>query len=130
MRISTLFLVLLITASLSGCTASNSPDGQTAATAGSLAYNGASVGSHTSTPRECDGSGTVSLTYNLGSGSVTFAVKDGAGTQVWSNTYSNVGQGSDSVSVSGAAGDWVLEATRSGGQYGSFSGQYGGSIDC
>ncbi|MCA1810652.1 MAG: hypothetical protein LC623_01410 [Halobacteriales archaeon] len=121
-------LLLLLTATLAGCSASNGTDGQSASSRNALAYNGASGGQQ-KTSFECDGSGTVSVSANLGMGSVTFTVKDDGGATVYSKTISNTGQAADSKAASGAAGTWALEAERAGG-YGAFSGQYAVHVEC
>lgn len=129
-RVAIIFLVATLLTALSGCTVSNGPDGQAGSSEGALAYNGASEGSHSSQPFDCDGTGKVSLTYNLGSGSIDVTVTDGAGTTVWSKTFSNTGQGGDSESITGTEGAWVVKVTRSSGTFGGFSGQYAVNVDC
>src|SRR5687768_16333039 len=69
-----LALCALALSTFSGCAGDgggvdNGPGGQSAAGGGSLAYNGASDGSHTETV-ESDGSCTLHVSANLGSGSV------------------------------------------------------------
>lgn len=118
---------------LAGC--SNSPDGQTAEAEGSLAYNGASTGTHQSDPFECDGSANVHLSANVGSGRVSVSVRDSTGRAVFTRTVEGPGQTSDSQDASGTAGDWSISVTRSGssgvpGAPGSFSGQYAIHVDC
>lgn len=116
---------------LSGCSASQGAGGQEASAPGNLAYQGASAGSHSS-KFDCDGSGTVSVGAQLGSGSVTIKVLDGNGATVYSKEFSGAGQGADSKSVEGAAGKWTLSAQReSGGMAGGgWSGQYGVDAKC
>jgi hypothetical protein len=109
---------------LAGC--SNGPDGQSASAPGSLAYNGASAGTQSSGPFQCDGGGDVSFSANLGSGTVTVSVKDAAGKVVYTKTTGSAGQTSESKSVSGAPGSWSLTATRGAG----FAGQYAANVDC
>jgi len=129
-RVAIIFLVAMLMTGLSGCTVSNSPDGQSAAGGGSLAYNGSSSGSHSSQPFECDGSGKVSVTYNMGSGSIAVSIKDGSGSTAWSKTYSGTGQEGETQNVQGAEGSWVLTVTRSSGTFGGFTGQYAINVDC
>lgn len=130
---------LLATLLLSGCSASNSPDGQVATAAGSIAYNGASTGTDRAQPFSCDGPAEVSVTSNIGSGSVRITVKDGAGTTIYAKTLGGPGQAADSKTVSGAAGAWSLTGVREAGSYGGtwapgagggFSGQYAATVSC
>ncbi len=130
---------LLIATLMSGCTFSNGADGQTAGGPGTLSYNGASTGSHTSEPLSCDGSGKVNVNYNMGGGSIKVTVKDGAGATAFSKTYSGTGQQSETKNISGQSGQWTVTVTRESGssyggftgqQYGGFSGQYNVNIAC
>ena len=119
-------LGLLLAALLAGCSASNSPGGQSANSPGSLAYNGASSGSQSSPAFDCDGSGELSYSANLGSGSLTVTVKDSAGKAVFTKSTSGPGQAAENKDVSGASGDWTIVATRGAG----FTGQYAVNVDC
>jgi hypothetical protein len=122
-------LVLLF---LAGCSASQGADGQQASAPGSLAYQGASTGQHQST-FQCDGSGTISVGAQMGSGSLTVTLRDAAGTTAYSRTFSGASQSSDSRGVMGAEGTWTLAAQRSSGSSqfgGGWSGQYGISVQC
>lgn len=125
MRSALLLAALLAALALAGCSASNGPDGQSAAAQGSLAYNGASSGSqsHTFT---CGASGHFSLSSNLGSGSVTITVKDGAGKSIHTKTVDGPGQSSEDTTITGASGTWEITATRAAG----FSGQYAANVSC
>ena len=117
---------------LAGCSASNSPDGQSASGGGHLAYNGASAGSHEG-KHSCDGSGTVTVTTNLGGGKVTVRVLDAAGATAYTTTVTKTGQTYDSKPVQGAEGKWTLSATREATtSYGMamWSGQYDVSLAC
>jgi hypothetical protein len=125
MRPALLLSALLLALALSGCSASNGPGGQSASGHGSLAYNGASSGSH-SNSFECSGSAEVDFSANLGSGSVSVTVKDSAGKTVYSKSYGGVGESAESKSVTGASGTWQVSATRTSG----FSGQYAVSVSC
>lgn len=120
---------LALTVLLSGCT--NDAGGQSASGKGSLAYNGASTGSHQS-PISCDSTATVQWTSNLGYGSIKFTVLDGAGVAKYTKTVSSVGQAGESKDLQGAAGTWILKAERSGGSMGApgWSGQYAAHISC
>ena len=130
---------LLAALLLSGCSASNGPDGQSATARGSIAYNGASTGTDRADAFTCDGPAEVSVTSNIGSGSVRVTVKDGAGATVYTTTLSGPGQAADSKPVSGAAGTWTLTGVREAGDYGGtwapgagggFSGQYAANVSC
>jgi hypothetical protein len=115
---------------LAGCAVQNSSDGQTASGKGTLSYNGASNGSHTSKPFSCDGSGQININHNMGSGSLEVTVKTGTHT-AYSKTFSSVGQASRSDSFQGPSGDYIITATRSGGSIGAgFSGQYNINAAC
>lgn len=111
---------------LAGCSAKNDSSGQSASAPGSLAYNGASAGTQSSAPFQCDGSGDLSFSSNLGGGSMTVSVKDAAGKVVYTKTATGPGQASDSKTVSGASGSWGITATRGAG----FNGQYAASVSC
>lgn len=139
LRATLLVSGLLAALLLSGCSASNGADGQSASAAGSLAYNGGSTGSHTAKPFSCDGPAEVSVTSNIGSGSVRITVKDGNGATVYTKELSGPGQAADSKAVSGAAGTWSMSASRQAGAYGGtwapgagsgFSGQYAANVNC
>lgn len=117
---------MLVALALAGCTAENSPGGQSASGNGSLAYNGSSSGTQRSDGFSCDGSAQVSLAGNLGSGSLTVKVTDGAGSQVYSKSANGPGQVTENRDISGAAGDWRITATRGAG----FTGQYTIGVDC
>jgi hypothetical protein len=108
---------------LAGC--ANDGAGQSASGEGSLAYNGASAGSH-SDKVECGASGDLHVNANLGSGSLTVTVKDESGRTLASKSYSMVGQASETSDLSGAAGTWTLSATRGSG----FTGQYALHVEC
>ena len=125
MRPALLLSLFLLAVVLSGCSASNGADGQSAASAGNLAYNGASPGSNSS-KFTCGTTGEVNFSSNLGSGSLTVTVKDGSGATVYSKTTSGPGQASESKSAKGAAGTWQVTATRGG----SFTGQYAINVGC
>ena len=125
---------LLATLLLSGCSASNGPGGQSARADGSLAYNGSATGSD-SDDFECDGTGSIHIGANLGSGKISVRLRDGAGTTAYQQTVESPGQDAESSPVSGAAGQWTLTVTRSTSAglynpYPSFSGQYGVHVDC
>lgn len=130
---------LLAALLLSGCTASNGADGQSATAAGSIAYNGASTGTDRANDFTCDGPAEVHLSSNIGSGSVRVTVKDGNGAMVYSKTVSGPGQAADTKAVNGAAGTWSLTGVREAGSYGGtwapgagggFSGQYAVHVEC
>lgn len=117
---------------LAGCAASNGPNGQSASGGGHLAYNGASAGSHEAR-HDCDGSGTVTVSTNLGGGKVTVRVLDAAGATAYTATVSKVGQTYDSEPVEGAKGQWTVSATREASvSYGTamWSGQYDVALAC
>ena len=119
---------------LSGCTASQGADGQQAAAGGSLAYQGASAGEHSST-FDCDsGEASVSVGGQLGSGSVTVTVRDADGATVYTRTFNGPGQSADSRrSDAGEPGEWTVSASRRAGSDmygGGWSGQYGISVAC
>jgi len=126
-----LILTTLLGASvaLAGCAFENGPGGQSASAPGSLSYNGASTGSHSTEPFRCDGSAKVNYNTNLGSGSITIKVTDGSGGELYSKTVSGPGQKSTTDPVSGPAGEWRLTVTR-GGPLGGFSGQYNVNVAC
>ena len=127
MRSVALVLALLSCAVLlAGCSASNGPGGQSANAPGSLAYNGSSSGSQASEGFRCDGSGSVSVSANLGSGSATFTVKDGSGKAVYTKSVNGPGQASENQAVSGASGEWTITASRGVG----FTGQYAVNVGC
>ena len=123
-----LLAVALIALVLSGCAGQdvqNGPDGQSVAGEGSLAYNGASDGTQSDTV-ESDGSCSLHVSANLGSGSVKVTLRTTEGTTV-EKTVSGPGQFGGTVGdASGAAGDWKLTAVRSGG----FTGQYAAHAEC
>lgn len=131
MRPLPLLLALMLALLLSGCSASQGPGGQEASAPGNLAYQGASPGQHQSR-FDCDGSGTVSVGAQLGSGSVTVKVLDADGATVYSREFSGAGQSADSRAVQGAAGQWTLSAERDGDSLygGGWSGQYGIDAKC
>jgi hypothetical protein len=133
-RLASALLVLTGAVLLSGCTASNGPNGQQVTAPGSIAYNGASTGTQTSPPFPCDGSGAVHFGANLGSGTATVTVEDSGGKAVYTKMAGAPGQTDDSKDVSGAAGEWTITAVRSssGGVYGGsgFSGQYTVTVEC
>lgn len=113
---------------LAGCSdgqVSNDAGGQSVSGEGSLAYNGASAGSH-SDKTECGATGELHVNSNMGSGSLTVTVKDSSGRSLASETYNKVGQTTESLDLSGAAGTWTLSATRGSG----FTGQYTLHVQC
>src|SRR5688572_2117263 len=96
------FLLALATPLLAGCTAggcSNTSDGQQCAAPGALTYNGSSTGTQTSKEIECGTETTFSYSVNMGGGSVTFTVYDGAGVNQFSRTIDDVGQHNDDAEV-------------------------------
>ena len=132
MRPVPLLAALLCTLLLAGCSASQGAGGQEASAPGNLAYQGASEGRHQSTFDCDDGSGTVSVGAQLGSGSVTVKVLDGDGDTVYSKEFSGAGQSADSRAVNGAAGEWTVSAERDADSLygGGWSGQYGIDVAC
>ena len=130
---------LLAALLLSGCSASNGPDGQSATARGSIAYNGASTGTDRAESFTCAGPAEVSVTSNIGSGSVRITVTDGSGATVYTKTLNGPGQAADSKPLSGASGTWTLTGVREAGSYGGtwapgagsgFSGQYAAHVSC
>ena len=132
MRPVPLLVALLCALLLSGCSASQGANGQEASAPGNLAYQGASAGKHQSKFDCDDGTATVSVGAQLGSGSVTVKVVDAAGATVYSREFSGAGQSADSRAVEGASGEWTLSAERdSDALYGGgWSGQYGIDAKC
>lgn len=121
-----LLLASLSAVLFAGCTSDNSGDGQSAQGEGALAYNGASSGTQ-SDSFDCGGSADISVSANLGSGSLTFTVSDGAGKQVYSKSTSGAGQIADSKEdVKGTSGTWTVKAVRGSG----FTGQYAAAVSC
>ena len=119
--------LLLIALALAGC--SNSGAGQEGRAEGTLAYNGASNGSHTET-FESDGSCDLHVAANLGSGRVRISLVDGAGGET-SQDIEGPGPTSDnSASLSGEPGTWTLRAERTSNSYGAFTGQYVATATC
>lgn len=117
----------LLALAFAGC--SNSPEGQSAADGGSLAYNGASNGSH-SDEVESDGSCTLHIAGNLGSGKVTVTLTTSSGTTV-QGSIEGPGQKDTAVGdASGPAGTWTLTAERTSTSMGPFSGQYVAHAEC
>ncbi|MFA5944859.1 MAG: hypothetical protein WC876_10380 [Candidatus Thermoplasmatota archaeon] len=123
MRFAPILACVLISLSVAGC--ANGPNGQSASDGGSLAYNGASSGSHNSS-FDCDGSGEAAFAANLGGGSATVTVKDAAGKTVYSKTANGPGQTAETKDITGTAGTWTVSASRTSG----FSGQYALDVDC
>jgi hypothetical protein len=123
-----LLALAILALALSGCSGGgvdNGPGGQSAAGGGNLAYNGASDGTHTDTV-ESDGSCSLHVSANLGSGSVKVTLRTSEGTTV-EKTVGGPGQFDGNVGdASGGAGDWTLTAARSGG----FTGQYAAHAEC
>lgn len=105
---------LLLVAGLAGCTGSHSV---------SVAGQGYASGTQSKTV-ECGTSATISLGAQ-GGGSLTVTVKDGAGSQVFSQTVSS-GQDGTSQSLSGKTGTWTLSVATGMG----FGGQYGIVLSC
>ena len=113
---------------LAGCTATNSPSGQSAEREGDGSFTKA--GNHggatktESTSWENGGTrASGDFVVNQGSGTLTLAIADAGGKTVWSWTGSSVGQTADSFSTSsGSPGKWTLTVTMVG-----FTGQY--SVD-
>jgi hypothetical protein len=124
---------LLSAALLAGCSASQGAGGQEASAAGSLAYQGAATGQHTSSFECGDGQGMVSFGGQIGSGSVTVTIRDAAGATVYTRSFSGPGQSADSRQVEGSGGEWTMSASRSEGSSmygGGWSGQYGINVEC
>lgn len=118
---------------LAGCTATSGQDGQQAAAAGHLTYNGASGGKHQADHDCADGSGTVSFSASMGAGKVSVRVRDAAGQYQYASIAEGSSSTSDSQPVTGAPGGWILSAERTPTkQYGStmWSGSYTLSLSC
>lgn len=113
-----------------GCQASNSTDGQVALCnqKNSFAYStnaGATSRTDSYQWETTHSKASVKWSSNLGMGSVTLTIKDSAGTQVLTKTYSGVGQKSEtSTTSSGASGTWTIDIRLNG-----VSGQVGLTIN-
>lgn len=119
--------LLFLALALSGCM--NGPDGQSAAKDGNLAYNGASNGTHSSS-FEAEGTCSLHISSNIGSGRVDVVLRTPSGTTV---EGSAAGPGQKDVhagDATGGQGTWTLTATRSGSGFATFSGQYLARADC
>ncbi len=103
--------------------------GCSGAPSGSMAFNGAGSATQTDT-FQCDGSGTVDFSANLGGGAVTLTIKDSAGTSVYTKRAEAAGQTAEEGQVQGASGEWTMTATRTSNSFGPFAGQYAISVRC
>lgn len=125
MRYAPLALVLLF-AALAGCT-NNAGYGnaeQCYAQGTTISCNAAGSGSQ-SLSFQCDGGATIDLSANVGGGSLSAKVTDGAGTSIYSKSVSSASQTSESKGLTGVPGTWHLSADRSG----SFAGQFNLNVD-
>jgi len=96
----------------------------------SLDYNGANDGTHNATTH-CNSDGTLSGSGKIDNGSVRITVRDGSGTQLFSQSYSSSFDAAANA-MHGASGTWTVEGTRSGaGLVGApFSGHYSFHLAC
>ena len=117
----TLAFVSLLAFALAGC-AGGAPSG-------SMVFNGSGNGTQQDT-FQCDGSGTVDFSANLGGGSVTITIKDSTAKSVYTKRADAAGQTAEDGQVSGASGEWTITATRSSNGFGPFAGQYALSVRC
>lgn len=119
-----LCLLALAPLLLAGCTVEQGADGQSFAAAGSIAHQGAGDGTQRSAAFTCDGAGAIQFNVQVGSGTLVLKVLDGDGRTAFSKTFGGPKQAAGADDVRGEAGAWRIEATRSAGLTGPFSGQY------
>lgn len=110
-----------LTLALAGCSGG--------APSGELVFNGSGNGTQQDA-FQCDGSGTVDFTANLGGGSVTITITDRAGTAVYTKRADAAGQTAEEGQVSGSAGEWSMTASRTSNSFGPFAGQYVLAVRC
>jgi hypothetical protein len=113
-------LASLLAFALAGCAGSPS---------GTLAFNGSGNGTQQDS-FQCDGSGEVDFSANLGGGSVTLTIKDSTGKSVYTKRADSAGQTAEEGDVSGASGEWTMTAARTSNGFGPFAGQYAVAIRC
>lgn len=115
---------------LAGCTVEQGADGQSFAAEGSLGHQGAGDGTQRSAPFSCDGDGGVQFNVQVGSGTLVLKVVDDDGRTVFSKTFGGPRQATGADDLRGAPGGWRIEAVRSAGLTGPFSGQYNVNAAC
>ena len=105
---------------LSGCTVSNSPGGQDAVSNqdNNFSYS-TNAGMTTKTENfEWTNSGSkaaVHWSMNMGMGSASLTVKDAAGKQVFTKSFSGTGQqASSQTTTTGEAGEWTITVKLTG----------------
>lgn len=119
-----LVVAVALAASFAGC--ANGGTGQSYAGEGQLAFNGSGAGTEGPRGFECDGTGTLQVGANIGSGSLTVTVKDAAGKTLYTKTLTGPGQSADSKTLTGGAGTWSLQGQRNS----QFTGQYSANVSC
>lgn len=91
---------------------------------GRIEVDGAGEGSWTAR-LDCDGTGTLEVSKD-GTGAGTVEIRDGAGEEVFDQTFSGTGRQDHSSDVDGVPGRWTLDLATTG----SFTGDFEVLLTC